>query len=122
PLLTYLRSRSPVTAKRQLLTHPLFIEGLHCLAPASPLLRRWHELVTASATKSMESDEVVLSSLGHVTLPALLRLDRRWRGTHSCCTDVIGHLGFLSSDWTLNLKNERGEFLPRRCVTLTLDT
>ena len=44
PLQTFVHDRAPRTVRRRLLCHPLFIEGLHSLAPVCPELRRWHDI------------------------------------------------------------------------------
>src|SRR4051812_31399634 len=49
PLLAFLRGPAPAAEKRAFLCPPLFIEGLHGLAPFSTELRRWHEAVAAPA-------------------------------------------------------------------------
>src|SRR5262249_27924895 len=41
-LLSILRGRGTTATKRRLLCDPLFIEGLHSLAPFSNELERWH--------------------------------------------------------------------------------
>ena len=53
PIRAFLRGPSPSRLKRRLLCHPRFIEGLHELAPFSPVLRRWHDSVTTSADPPM---------------------------------------------------------------------
>src|SRR5262245_51828333 len=46
-LLAILRGGGAPATKRRLLCDPLFIEGLHSLAPFSAELERWHNSVTA---------------------------------------------------------------------------
>ena len=50
PLGEFLGGRAPPAQKERLLCHPLFLEGLHDLAPCCPNLRHWHESVTAPPT------------------------------------------------------------------------
>ena len=45
PIRTFLRGPAPAALKRRLLCHHLFVEGLHDLAPFSPALRHWHDIV-----------------------------------------------------------------------------
>src|SRR5207247_4876616 len=51
PLRAFLAGVAPAAAKRRLLCHPLFIEGLHALAPLSDAPRHCHDSV-AAATRS----------------------------------------------------------------------
>ena len=46
-LLPFVRGNSATASKRRLLCDPLFIEGMHTLAPFSADLQRWHNSVTA---------------------------------------------------------------------------
>src|SRR5438067_12844258 len=48
-LLAFVRGSGATATKRRLLCDPLFIEGLHCLAPFSAELERWHNSVAAPA-------------------------------------------------------------------------
>ncbi len=123
PLLEFLSGPSPPTTKRRLLCHPLFIEGLHALAPHSPRLTHWHERVTTTrpAVTSIEPCPASLSSLGNVTLVILLNLDRDWSGTHLLTTDVLGRIGFPFSDWSVTLSKSDGDFLGSQPVSMSLD-
>src|SRR5437773_10746791 len=68
PLRDYLCGRAPPAEKRRLLCHPLLIEGLHSLAPCSPVLRDWHEAVAAPPEGSRDPPPAAQASLGNVTL------------------------------------------------------
>src|SRR5262245_56214041 len=48
PLVEFLGGQASPALKERLLCHPLFLEGLHGLAPCCPTLRRWHDCVTTS--------------------------------------------------------------------------
>lgn len=119
PIREFLGGPAPAAVKRRLLCHPLFVEGLHALAPYCPVLRRWHDGVTTSPLPA-EPDPGDRASLGNVALVALLRTDRNWRGEQDCCTDAFGRVGFPFSDWTLTVRTDRGEVLDHQAVTLTL--
>jgi hypothetical protein len=120
PLQAFLRGPAPAAEKRRLLCHPLFIEGLHSLAPFSAELQRWHDSV-AAATPASQAVPAARASLGNVAFVLLLRADRHWRGEHDFCTDVLGRIGFPFSDWSLALKTASGESLASRAVRLRLD-
>jgi hypothetical protein len=124
PLLTYLRGPAPAAEKRRFLCHPLFIEGLHGLAPFSAELRRWHDVVAAPPEPVASPDQTppaARASLGHVAFVFRLRGNRRWQGEHDFCTDVLGRLGFPFSDWSLTLHTTGNDILGRQGVTLALD-
>jgi hypothetical protein len=108
-----------------LLCHPLFIEGLHGLAPFSAELRRWHDGVTAFAGQRAPPGgppvPAARASLGNVALVALLRADRRREGEHALCTDVLGRIGFPHSDWSLSLGTDRDDFLADQAVAVSLE-
>ncbi|HJZ59016.1 MAG TPA: hypothetical protein VKE74_28995, partial [Gemmataceae bacterium] len=121
PIQAFLRGPAPAAIKRRLLCHPLLVEGLHALAPFAPVLRHWHDNVTTPPEPTpAECDTGAWASLGNVALVARLRSDRGWWGEHDCCTDVFGRVGFPLSDWTLTVRTDRGEFLTREAVTLSL--
>jgi hypothetical protein len=120
PIRAFLSGPAPPAEKRRLLCHPLFIEGLHSLAPFSAELQRWHESV-AAATPAGSVNPAIKASLGNVALVLLLRADRHWRGEHDLCTDVLGRIGFPFSDWSLALKTAGGECLASRAVSVRLD-
>jgi hypothetical protein len=123
PLLEFLESPSPRSTKRRLLCHPLFIEGLHTLAPASPILDHWHQRVTTSRRPEQlaDRDPTRLAALGHVTLIIRLNFERDWTGQHLLCTDVMGRLAFPFSDWILSLCNGQRDFLGSQTIALTLE-
>jgi hypothetical protein len=120
PIRTFLRGSAPTAEKRRLLCHPLFIEGLHALAPFSAELQRWHDGV-APATAPAQAVSAAKASLGNVALVLRLRADRHWQGEHDLCTDVLGRVGFPFCDWSLALRTVRGESLAGQAVRLTLD-
>jgi hypothetical protein len=119
PIRAFLRGPAPEAEKRRLLCHPLFIEGLHTLAPFSAELRRWHDSV--APTPAGQAVPAAQASLGNVALLLLLRADRRWQGEHDLCTDVLGRIGFPFCDWSLALKTDGGDCLASRAVRLRLD-
>jgi hypothetical protein len=116
PLLAFLRGPAPAAQKRRLLYHPLFIEGLHGLAPFFADLQRWHDSVTAPLTPAPADQTVPAArvSLGNVALVLLLRADRHWHGEHDFCTDVLGRVGFSFSDWSLTLYTDHTSSSPVR--------
>src|SRR5262249_50336825 len=122
PVRAYLDGPAPAAEKRRLLCHPLFIEGLHGLAPFCAELRRWHESVTAppAAAPAGPPDPAGKAALGHVALTVRLRADRGWQGEHELCTDVLGRIGFPFCDWTLLLRTDEDECLAGRAVTLSI--
>src|SRR4051812_44374260 len=63
PLRAFLGGHAPAAVKRQLLCHPLLIEGLHALSPLSAVLRHWHDTVAATP-----SQPATPSALGNITL------------------------------------------------------
>lgn len=121
-VLDYLHGPAPAAAKRRLLCHPLFIEGLHGLAPCAAVLRDWHDSVAAPPTGSRAPPNAAArAALGHVALAFLLRGDRRWEGEHTLCTDPLGRIGFPFSDWTLTLCTDDGDFLGLQPVSLVVE-
>src|SRR5439155_7738601 len=117
----FLAGVAPAAAKRRLLCHPLFIEGLHALAPLSDALRHWHDSV-AAATRSAGAPPAAApgpAALGNVTLALVLRADPGWCGELDLCTDVLGRVGFPFCDWTLALHTAGGDLLANRVVRLT---
>jgi hypothetical protein len=118
PIRAFAVGPAPAAVKRRLLCHPLFVEGLHALAPFSPVLRRWHDSVTTSPTPAPVGGDG--AALGNVALVARLRSDRGWRGEQDCCTDVLGRVGFPLSDWSLTVRTDRGDVLTRQPVTVAL--
>jgi hypothetical protein len=123
PVRAFLHGAAPAAEKRRLLCHPLFIEGLHGLAPFSAELQRWHEGVTDPRPPAPAGQEgpAALASLGNVALALLLRADRHWQGEHDLSTDVLGRVGFPFCDWSLALHTAQGDFLASRAVRLSLD-
>ncbi|HJZ55237.1 MAG TPA: hypothetical protein VKE74_09775, partial [Gemmataceae bacterium] len=118
---TFLRGPTPADVKRRLLCHPLFIEGLHALAPFSSVLRQWHDSVTTSPRPDpAERTPRGRAALGNVALVALLRTDRSWCGEQDCCTDAFGRVGFPFSDWTLTVRTDRNDVLTHQALTLSL--
>src|SRR5437868_6536736 len=103
PLKAFLGGIAPATAKRQLLCHPLFIEGLHALAPLSDALRQWHDSVAAATPAAAPANA---AALGNVAVALILRADPNWCGDIDLCTDVLGRVGFPFCDWTLALRSE----------------
>ena len=122
PLRAYLGG-APTSDRRRLLCHPLFVEGLHGLAPFCPELRRWHDSFTAPpASAAAPAAPPVPVALGCVALAARLRADRGWQGECDLCTDVLGRLEFPFSDWTVLLRTDRDDCLAGRAVRLALDS
>lgn len=123
PIRTFLGGPAPAAEKRRLLCHPLFIEGLHGLAPFFAVLRRWHEAVTAPRPPAPDGPPACAAraSLGNVALAVRLRADPHWRGEHDLCTDVLGRVGFPFCDWSLALHTAQGEFLAGEAVRVSLD-
>src|SRR5262249_2364857 len=122
-LLAILRGRGATAIKRRLLCDPLFIEGLHSLAPFSAELERWHNSVTAPPVPVGlgRAPPAVRAALDNVDLVLLLRSDRQWLGEHDLCTDVLGRLAFPFSDWTLTLYTDGQDFLGCQGVVLSLE-
>jgi hypothetical protein len=120
PIRVFLRGSAPAAEKRRLLCHPLFIEGLHTLAPFSAVLQHWHESV-ATPDPPGPPLPATRACLGNVALVVQLRADRHWRGEQDLCTDVLGRIGFPFSDWSLALKTVREEPLASQAVRLMLD-
>jgi hypothetical protein len=121
PLDRYLAGPAPPGEKRRLLCHPLFVEGLHALAPFSTDLKDWHDRVTSNP-HVLPNCPAARAALGTVCLAVRLHTDRDWCGRVDLCTDVLGRLGFPFTDWSLQLTNTAGESLGGRGVSLTLDT
>jgi hypothetical protein len=125
PLKAFLGGIAPAAAKRQLLCHPLFVEGLHALAPLSDALRHWHESVAAATpglgglTKPRSPS--VGAALGNVAIALVLRADPGWCGAIDLCTDVLGRVGFPFCDWTLALQSDAGDLFANRVIRLTLN-
>jgi hypothetical protein len=122
PLRTFVHDRASRTSRRPLLCHPLFIEGLHALAPACPELRRWHESVAADHPLPAldEDDPAARASLGHVALICRLRTERRLEGEQTLCTDCLGRLSFPFSDWSMTLYTDADGWLGGQVVHLVL--
>jgi hypothetical protein len=121
PLVSYLVGPARRAEKRRLLLHPLFVEGLHALAPFSAELKVWHDRVT-SCRAEPPACPAVRSALGSIVLAVRLHTDRNWCGTVALSTDVLGRLGFPFTNWSLLLTDDRGEPLASRMVRLTLTT
>lgn len=115
PLRAFLGGHAPAAVKRQLLCHPLLIEGLHALSPLSAVLRHWHDTVAATP-----SQQATPSALGNITLALVLRGDPTWCGELDLATDVLGRVGFPFCDWTLALHTAAGDLLANRVVRVTL--
>src|SRR5437667_8534627 len=90
PLRTFLGGTAPAAVKRRLLCHPLFIEGLHALAPLSAALRHWHDSVAATPAAA---DPAAAAALGNVAVALVLRADSHWCGELDLSTDVLGRVG-----------------------------
>jgi hypothetical protein len=119
PLVEFLRRGPPASERRRLLCHPLFIEGLHSLAPFCAPLRRWHDSVASpSAPEQCAPD--AKASLGNVALVILLCSDPQWRGDLDLCTDVLGRLGFPFCNWSVTLLTQDRDFVATRLVKFTL--
>src|SRR5262249_48647714 len=129
PLGEFLGGRAPPAQKERLLCHPLFLEGLHGLAPCCPKLRHWHDSVTAPPNPLPEAtdDPAPPASLGHVALACRLRGEGHDEGEYRLCTDVLGRIEFPFCDWNLTLYTDqrdclgRREWLGRQLVKLRLD-
>jgi hypothetical protein len=117
PLRAFLAGIAPAAAKRRLLCHPLFIEGLHSLAPLSDALRHWHDSVVAATPAGSPANA---AALGNVAVALILRADPHWSGDIELGTDVLGRVGFPFCDWTLALHTTAGDLLANRVVRLTL--
>jgi hypothetical protein len=120
PIGDYLDGSASAARKRRVLCHPLFVEGLHALAPFSSELQTWHDSV-APRPRQPTTDAAAAASLGNVALALRLRVDRGWCGRCDCCTDLLGRLGFPFCDWTFRLCSETGLPLAHHAVSLTLD-
>jgi hypothetical protein len=122
PLRAYLAGPAPTAEKRRLLCHPLFVEGLHSLAPFCDELQHWHDAVTAPLPNIPVDSPApaARAALGNVALAVLLRADRHWQGAIDLCTDVLGRVSFPWCDWGLTLLTDRGDFLANQAVKLTL--
>jgi hypothetical protein len=120
----FVHDRTQRTFRRRLLCHPLFIEGLHGLAPVCPALRHWHESVAPDRplSSTIDGDPAARASLGHVALACRFRIEDDLHGKYALCTDCLGRLGFPFSDWTLTLYTEdRQGWLGGQVVEVTLD-
>jgi hypothetical protein len=122
PVRAFVEDRAPRTTRRRLLCHPLFIEGLHALAPVCPELRHWHDSVAADRPlpATDDGDPAARASLGHVTLVCRLRSERRLEGEQTLCTDCLGRLAFPFSDWSLTLFTDADDWLGGQVVHLVL--
>jgi hypothetical protein len=116
PLGEFLGGRATPAQKERLLCHPLFLEGLHGLAPCCPKLRHWHESVTAppAPLPAAAADPAAPASLGHVALACRLRCECHAEGEYRLCTDVLGRMAFPFCDWSLTLYTDRRDALGRR--------
>jgi hypothetical protein len=123
PLAEFLGGRAPPARKRRLLRHPLFLEGLHGLAPCCPSLRHWHESVAPAPPSFPEAtdDAAARASLGHVALACSLRANPGAEGEHRLCTDVLGRVGFPFSDWSVTLTTDRRDLLGRQIVVVRIE-
>jgi hypothetical protein len=121
-LLAFVRGPSATASKRRLLCDPLFIEGMHTLAPFSADLERWHNSVTtpAAAVAQGPASPAARAALDNIDLVLLLCNDRQWLGEHDLSTDVLGRLAFPLSDWTLTLCTDRQVVLGCQRVVLSL--
>jgi hypothetical protein len=119
----FLGSRALPVMKRRLLRHPLFLEGLHGLAPSCPSLHHWHDSVAPAPPCLPEAadDDAARVSLGHVALACCLRANPGAGGEHRLCTDVLGRVAFPFGDWSLMLSTDRRDLLGRQVVVLRLD-
>src|SRR5262249_49093072 len=122
-LLAFVRGSGATATKRRLLCDPLFIEGLHRLAPFSSELERWHTSVTAAAVPVPpgRAPPVARAALDNIDLVLLLRGERQWLGEHDLSTDVLGRLAFPFSDWTVTLYTAGQDFLGCQGVVLSLE-
>jgi hypothetical protein len=123
PVAKFLRGRAPPAKKQRLLRHPLFLEGLHGLAPCCPTLRHWHDSV-APPTPSLpdaRDDPAARASLGNVALACHLRAESCHVREHVLCTDVLARLEFPFCDWSLTLHTAQRDLLGRQVVALRLD-
>jgi hypothetical protein len=122
-LLAFVRASSATASKRRLLCDPLFIEGMHTLAPFSAELERWHYSVTAQAVtvRPGRAPPAAQAALDNIDLVLLLRNERQWLGEHDLSTDVLGRLAFPFSDWTLTLYTDGLDFLGCQRVVLSLE-
>jgi hypothetical protein len=122
-LLAFVRGSGATGTKRRLLCDPLFIEGLHSLAPFSSELERWHNSVTAPAVPVPRgrAPPAARAALENIDLVLLLRGERQWLGEHDLSTDVLGRLAFPFSDWTLTLYTDGRDFLGCQGVVLSLE-
>jgi hypothetical protein len=122
-LLAFVRGNRAVASKRRLLCDPLFIEGMHALAPFSADLERWHNSVTtpAAVVRLGQASPAARAALDNIDLVLLLRNQRWWLGKHDLCTDVLGRIAFPFSDWSLTLFTDEQDFLGCRRVVLSLE-
>jgi hypothetical protein len=120
-LLAFVRGNSAAASKRRLLCDPLFIEGMHTLAPFSADLEEWHNCVAAPAIPPGRAPPAAREALDNIDLVLLLRTERQWLGEHDLSTDVLGRLAFPLSDWTLTLSMDNQDLLGCEHVVLTLE-
>ncbi|HEX4591266.1 MAG TPA: hypothetical protein VH120_15120, partial [Gemmataceae bacterium] len=99
--------------------HPLFVEGLHALAPLSDALRHWHDSVAAATPTAAPANA---AALGNVAISLILRADPNWVGEIDLCTDALGRVGFPFCDWTLALQSDADDLLANRVIRLALGT
>jgi hypothetical protein len=109
------------SARRRLLCHPVFIEGLHALAPVCPELGHWHDRVAPDHPLTTdEHDPAARAALGHVALVCQLRGEHHLHGEYTLCTDCMGRLNFPFSDWSLTLISKDDGRLGGKVVCLAV--
>jgi hypothetical protein len=123
PVGQFLSGPAPPAKRQHLLCHPLFLEGLHDLAPCCPKLRQWHNSVTSSTTPLPDAadDPAARASLGNVALVCRLKCQQYTSGVQRVCTDTFGRVGFPFCDWSLTLYTDQRDWLGRQPVELRLD-
>jgi hypothetical protein len=122
-LQAFVRGNSAPASKRRLLCDPLFIEGMHTLAPFSAELELWHDSTTtpAAVVRPCRPPPAAGAALDNIDLVLLLHNDRRWMGEHDLSTDVLGRLAFPLSDWTVALCTDEHDFLVEQRVVLSIE-
>lgn len=101
--------------RQRLLCHPVFIEGLHELAPECPAVRTWQQCVVTPPNTSEPPGATAADAhrpgrlLGNAALALLLRSGSAPHGRYWLRSDCFGQVRFPLSDWSLSLRCGGGE-------------